>query len=130
MITDKDQTEEYYEAELSRRLIGLIFKTQNSTGKGFAERVYQKVFENILNSENISFNKELYCDKVVDGKIVGSYRLDFLIENKIVVEFKVRDSVYQQDISQILYYLAFKNLRLGLLAHFTNNGVKIKRLIV
>ena len=47
MITDKDQIEEYYEAELSRRLIGLIFKTQNSTGKGFAEKVYQKVFENI-----------------------------------------------------------------------------------
>ena len=67
---------------------------------------------------------------MVDGKIVGSYRIDFLIENKIIVEFKVRDSVYQQDLSQILYYLAFKNLRLGLLAHFTNNGVKIKRLIV
>lgn len=124
MIKDK-----YPDSELTGRIIGLIYKAQNITGKGFAEKVYQKVFENLLNEEKIEYRQECYCELVVNEKNVGNYRLDFLIESRLIVEFKVRDIIYQKDISQILNYLAINKLKVGLLACFTNNGVKIKRLV-
>ncbi|PIR27061.1 GxxExxY protein [Candidatus Berkelbacteria bacterium CG_4_9_14_0_2_um_filter_42_30] len=66
----------------------------------------------------------------IDEEIVGNYRLDFLIEDKVVVELKTRETVYQKDISQVLDYLKFNNLKVGLLLYFGNFKVKIKRLVL
>lgn len=77
----------------------------------------------------IFISRECYCKLEVNQNLVGTYKLDFLIEGRVVVEFKARDQVYKKDISQILNYLKIKQVKVGLLANFTNNGVKIKRLV-
>ncbi|TSC93990.1 MAG: hypothetical protein Athens101428_464 [Candidatus Berkelbacteria bacterium Athens1014_28] len=122
--------EKYPESKLTEKIIGLVFKTQNETGKGFSEKIYQKVFENHLRDEEIKFKKECYCKLIVNNKIAGNYRLDFLIDDKIIVEFKVRDAIYKKDISQVLNYLKFYKLKIGLIFYFKNDGVEIKRLIL
>ena len=55
--------------------------------------------------------------------------LDFLIEDKVVLELKVANDFYQSDINQILAYLKAKNYHLGILAVYKADGVKIKRLV-
>ena len=55
--------------------------------------------------------------------------VDFLIENKIVLEIKVAQDFYQKDINQLLSYLKFKNFELGILAIFTKEGIKYKRIL-
>jgi GxxExxY protein len=66
---------------------------------------------------------------VFKNKIIGRYFIDFLIENKLIVEFKVGNQIKNQHIQQVLAYLKTNNLRLGLIALFTEKGVKIKRII-
>jgi GxxExxY protein len=57
------------------------------------------------------------------------YFLDFLVENKIVVELKVASNFHPKHLSQVLGYLRAKNLRIGLILLFTKNGLKIKRVM-
>lgn len=83
-----------------------------------------------MKASSLKYKKECYCKLMVDDSNVGSYRLDFLVEDKIVVELKSRDTIYKKDISQILNYLKFNGIKIGLLLYFGNFKVKIKRLIV
>ncbi|PIS29970.1 MAG: hypothetical protein COT41_03880 [Candidatus Portnoybacteria bacterium CG08_land_8_20_14_0_20_40_83] len=61
------------------------------------------------------------------NKPIGIYYFDFLIDDKIVLEIKVRDYFSKKDITQLYSYLKAKNLKLGIIAHFTKTGVKFKR---
>lgn len=65
----------------------------------------------------------------VEGKIVGRYFLDFVIEDKIVLELKVGEKISKRDFDQIKQYLMRSRLRLGLLVRFGRNGVKIYRVL-
>lgn len=73
--------------------------------------------------------KELHVPIIVNNKIIGRYFLDFLIEEKIVVEFKIANEQYQKHFQQVYGYLKANNLKIGLLALITPKGVKIKRII-
>jgi GxxExxY protein len=120
----------YRYSEETKRLIGYAFDIFNQIGPRHPEKVYQRAFENKLISGDVNYRKELYCKIEVDGKRVGSYYLDFLIDNKIIVELKVRNEIYQQDIAQVLTYMNTHHIGLGLLIMFSRGGVKIKRLIL
>lgn len=63
------------------------------------------------------------------GSIVGKYYIDFLINNKVVVELKVRNKMYEKDCSQILDYMKSQKIPTGLLILLTSEGVKIKRFV-
>ena len=60
---------------------------------------------------------------------MGIYYFDFLIDNKIILELKVRNYFSNKDISQLYSYLKAKDIKLGLIAHFTRSGVKFKRVV-
>jgi GxxExxY protein len=64
-----------------------------------------------------------------DGRIIAKYYMDFVIEDKIVVELKIANEFYTKDIKQVLSYLKANNLRLGLLIIFNKDGVHVKRII-
>ena len=57
------------------------------------------------------------------------YYFDFLIENKIVLELKARNYFSRKDIDQLFSYLKSKDMKLGIIAHFTKSGVKFKRVV-
>ena len=60
---------------------------------------------------------------------IGKYFLDFIIENKIVLELKVANTFYMRDIQQVLGYLKASGLQLGILVIITKQGIKYKRII-
>lgn len=60
---------------------------------------------------------------------LGKYFIDFLVENKIVLEIKKGNRFSRRDIEQVYAYLKLTNLKLGIIANFTNNGIKFKRII-
>jgi len=61
--------------------------------------------------------------------IQSIYYFDFLIDGKIILETKVRNYFSKKDIDQLCSYLKVKNLKLGIIAHFTKTGVKFKRIV-
>lgn len=115
--------------ELSHRIIGLIYDIYNELGYGYQEKYYQRSFELLLKENKIRYNRELKIPIQFREKIIGRYFIDFLIEDKIAVEFKIAEEFYLQHMQQILAYLKSANIKIGLLVLFTKEDIKIKRFI-
>ena len=115
--------------ELSYNIVGMLFNIYNNLGYGYREKHYQKALEEELIKNNIPYKKELSSKMDYNNKTIARYFLDFLIEDKIVLEIKVADDFYRSHISQILSYLKSTGLKLGILAIFTPEGIKTKRIL-
>lgn len=126
---DKNVKKEYPESELTSEIINCIFKVYNELGFGLAERIYQKALAKEFDLNKIPYGKEHYGKILYRDEIVGKYFLDFLVNDKVAVELKVRNHNYSSDEAQLLGYLKSNKIKIGLLLTITNTGVKIKRLI-
>lgn len=114
--------------KLSYKIVGLLFKVYNELGFGYREKYYQKAFESELEQNNLSFKREVLTPLSYQNKSIGRYYLDFVVEDKIIVELKVANDFYKKHLKQVLDYLKFNNLKLGILANFTREGIKYKRI--
>jgi len=76
-----------------------------------------------------SVKEELYVPLKYKNTKIGNYYLDFLIDNIIILEIKKGDCFRKSSIDQVYQYLVATDLALGLLAQFTGNGVRIKRIL-
>ena len=121
--------EEYLYDDLTYKIIGVSYTVYNELGFGHREKVLQRAHEIEYKKIGLSFKKECHVDIIYDGKIIAKYYMDFVIENKVVVELKLANQFYTKDIKQVLSYLKTNNLRLGLLIIFNKEGVRIKRII-
>ena len=115
--------------ELSYEITGIAYKIHNALGSIYSEKQYQDVFEETLKSKNLSNEREkdLYF-KVGDSRIKGN-RPDFIIENKIVVDLKVKKYIAREDFRQMLRYLKSGEYKLGLIINFGTPRVVIKRVV-
>lgn len=115
--------------DITYKINGAAYKVYNKLGYGYREKVYHKGFIEEFKIEKLKFKWE--CPAIIkyNGKIVAKYYIDFVVEDKIVVELKIANDFYVRDVKQVLSYLKAKDLRLGLLIIFNKDGVKIKRII-
>ena len=116
-------------SDLTHKIIGALFSVFNNIGHGHKESFYQKGFARELEVIALTFKEQLPARISYKGKSIGIYYFDFLIEDKIILEIKVRNFFSKKDIEQLYSYLKAKNLKLGLIAHFTKSGVKFKRIV-
>lgn len=129
MTQIEHRKEEYLFEDLTEKLIGFAFKIFKEMGYGHPEKIYQKCFEAELIVAKLAYQREKYSKIKYDGNVVGRYFLDFLVDNKIAVEIKVRREIYENDWIQLLNYLKARNLKVGLLLVFSKNRVIVKRLV-
>lgn len=115
--------------DLSYKIIGSLFNVWNAVGSNHKEGFYQKAAAKDFTDGGLSFKQQLAVKIKYKGKFIGIYYFDFLIEGKIVLELKVRDYFSKRDVDQLYAYLKARNLKLGIIAHFTKSGVKIKRVV-
>jgi len=115
--------------KLSYQIMGILFKVYNKLGYGYQEKYYQRALAREFNKLNISFKKEQGTQLKYEGKIIGRYYVDFVIDNKIVLEIKVAKEIYQKHLNQVLSYLKATGLKLGILAIFTKSGICYRRLV-
>jgi GxxExxY protein len=116
-------------SELTEKVIGFVFEIFNVLGYGLQERIYQKSLAECLLDNKIKFSREKYGKIIFKGKLVGKYYADFVVDDQVVVELKVRNEIYESHKIQLLNYLKSTGHRVGLLIVFTKSGVKIKRII-
>ena len=116
-------------SELSYEIVGALFDVYNKLKYGHREKIYQKASAELLREKKIKFRQEQYYPVKFNNKIISRYYVDFLIEDKIVLELKVAQDFYQKDINQLLSYLKFENFELGILAIFSKEGIKYKRIL-
>lgn len=115
--------------ELSYKIVGTLFAVYNELKYGHREKIYQKALAEQFKVKGIKFQKEQYYPVKFNDKIVSRYYVDFVIDGKIVLELKVAQDFYQKDINQLLSYLKFRQLELGMLAIFSKEGIKYKRIL-
>jgi GxxExxY protein len=115
--------------ELSYRISGVLFEVFRQLGGGHREKYYQLAVKMALGKAGIKFQEQVYVPLKFDEKIVGKYYLDFLIEDKIVLELKRGKIIAINNINQVKQYLTTLKLKLAIIVSFTHDGAKINRIL-
>ena len=115
--------------ELSYEIIGYAYEVWDELGPGHLEKVYQKSFAIVLRNNNRKFQEQVYYSLKFKNEIVGKGFLDFLIDDKIIVELKKDGNFSKTNIEHVLNYLKLSNLKLAILINFTKEGIKFKRIV-
>ena len=113
------------EDELSNIVIGCAIKVHKALGPGLLESVYKECLYYEIIKADIGVEKEKSLPIVYkEIKFECGYRIDLLIENKLVVELKSVEELHDIHLAQILTYLKLSKCKLGLLLNF--NVVRLK----
>lgn len=115
--------------EESYRLVGFAFEMFKKLGYGYQEKYYQRAYATMLHAQGILFKREVLARIKYGEVIIGRYFMDFVVDDKMVLEFKVANDFYLKHINQVLAYLKATGLKLGIIILITKNGVKYKRLV-
>ena len=115
--------------DLTYKVRGAIFNVYNELGFGHKESIYQKALIKEFEALNIPYKQEVGLDVRYKGNIVGKYRPDFVIEDKIIIELKSVEFMPKSYEEQLVHYLKTTGFSLGLLVNFGSNRLYIKRLI-
>lgn len=115
--------------ELSYKIVGILYKIHGELGGRYQEKYYQRAIRHELEKQKIKFKKEIAVDLKYDNKKIGKYILDFLIENKIILEIKTVPKLHPEDFRQVLAYLKAKNIKLGILANFRGSKLVFERIL-
>ena len=125
--TNKDS--KIIEKELSYKIVGILFEVHTKLGGRYQEKIYQSAVEKLLKRENIAYKKELKTELLFEGDKIGLYYLDFLIENRVVLELKAVYRFHPENFRQVQGYLKTKNLKLGILANFKGTKLIYSRIL-
>ena len=114
--------------ELSFRLMEIAFEIHNQLGPGFSEEIYQKAFEHELAARPIPFERQKTIQVMYKGQLLGAYRLDLVVDNKIILELKAVAGLNDLFKQQLRSYLKATGLRLGILINFGAARVQSERI--
>lgn len=106
------------EEELTRVIIGAFFRVYNRLGFGFLEHVYAAALEKELLELGLRVSREFWVRIHYDGVELCQQRLDFVVNDKVVIELKSTVELHKAAPRQLLNYLRATNLEVGLLFHF------------
>jgi len=117
--------------ELSYQIQGAAIEIRRNFGSGHKETIYQKAFEEELEIRNIPYIREatIKIYSPLTGKIIGVYRPDFLVDNKIIVELKAKRIIPHDLMESVYDYLRNSKYELGYFINFTSPRLFIKRII-
>jgi len=97
-------------------------------GRFRSERQYCDKLEILFKEEKINFKREYELVKLSDVNSLGN-RVDFLIDNLIILDVKAKKFITKDDYFQMLRYLETADLQLGIIINFRNTYLKPKRII-
>jgi GxxExxY protein len=118
--------------QITESIIGCAIKVHKKLGPGLLESAYQTCLAFEFRQLNLNFKEQLGLPLVYEEiKMELGYRLDFLVENSVVVEIKSVESLNDIHTAQVLTYLKLSGAEVGLLLNFNTIRVKdgLKRLV-
>ena len=104
--------------DLTRVIIGAFYKVYNAMGYGFLESVYSRALYIELRRRGLRVEREVETVVFYDGHPVGRYRIDLLVEGRIVLEIKSTRLLAPEHRRQLLNCVRCSDMQVGLLLHF------------
>ncbi len=115
--------------ELSYIICGLCFQVHNKLGRFRNEKQYADAFENLLKENKINYVREMALSGSFEGEKARRNIPDFIMENKIAVDFKDKGVITKEDYFQMRRYLASVGYRLGIIVNFRQKILSPKRVL-
>ncbi len=111
--------------KLTEAVIGAAIEVHKDLGPGLLESAYQRALEHELTLRGLRFVAQKVCPITYKGLVIeDAYRLDLLIDDRLVVELKAVDALADVHEAQLLTYLKFSRCELGLLINFRSRWLK------
>jgi GxxExxY protein len=119
--------------KLGRQIIDCAFSVHKEMGAGLLESIYEECFVCELKERHIPFVRQQQVPVFYKGSMVSSdFRLDLIVDQKIIVELKAVENLHPVHTAQIISYLKLTNCRLGYLINFNTRLIKdgVRRVVL
>jgi GxxExxY protein len=113
--------------ELTHKIIGCAMKVHTVLGNGFQEVIYQRALAIEMNKQGLSFSREMEMQIFYEGEHIGTRRVDFFVEEKIMLELKAIIKLEEVHLAQAMNYCQAYKLPVGLLINFGAKSLENKR---
>ncbi|OOQ60289.1 GxxExxY protein [Mucilaginibacter pedocola] len=114
--------------ELTHKIIGCAMEVHKVIGSGFLEAIYQKALGIELAYQGLAFEREKEMYIYYRNELIGTRRVDFFVENLVMLEIKAVDKIEDIHKNQAINYLEAYNIADGLLINFGSLSLEFKRL--
>ena len=115
--------------ELSYKIMEAVFEVHNQLGPGFTENIYEAALVRELVDRRIQCEHQKSIKIRYKGKHLGTYRLDLVVDGKIILELKAMKSLERVHKQQLKSYLKASKLTLGILINFGSEKVEFHRIV-
>lgn len=113
--------------DITHKIIGCAMKVHSTLGNGFQEVIYQRALAIEMEKQNLEFKREMEMPVYYDTFRIGTRRVDFFVENCIMVEIKALINLEEVHLAQAMNYCQAYNLPIGLLINFGAKSLQFKR---
>jgi len=113
--------------ELTKRIIRCGMNVHSALGNGFQEVIYQRALAIEMQYEDLSFIREMDMPVFYRNMEIGTRRVDFFVEDKIMVELKAIIQLEDVHLAQAINYLEAYKMQVGLLINFGAKSLQFKR---
>ncbi|MFM7022488.1 MAG: GxxExxY protein [Flavobacteriales bacterium] len=120
------------ENNIATEIIACAIRVHRELGPGLLEKAYTECLFHELKKSGLSVEKEKTMPLIYDGiEIESGYRIDLIVENRVIIELKAIDQIIDIHVAQTLTYLKLSKCKLGLIINFNTSLLKhgIKRII-
>ena len=115
--------------ELSYAIIEACMEVHTILGPGFTEKLYEEAVIREIAKRSIAFERQKLIEVFYKGDKIGEYRLDIVVDNKIILELKAVAELNSTFEAQLFSYLKATNLKLGILINFGKKKLEFKRIV-
>jgi GxxExxY protein len=113
--------------DITHKIIGCAMKVHSTLGNGFQEVIYQRALAIEMEKQGLSFQREMEMTIYYEGIDIGTRRVDFFVEENIMVELKALIKLEDVHLAQAMNYCQAYNLPIGLLINFGAKSLEFKR---
>lgn len=113
---------------ITQQIIGCAMRVHSTLGSGFQEIIYQRALSIEMNYAALHFEREKEIPIFYRNEMIGKRRVDFFIENCVMLEIKAVSHLEDVHKAQAINYLEAYHMEVGLLLNFGRKSLEMKRL--
>ena len=121
--------EKHQHSALTSKIIGCAMEVHKFLGNGFQELIYQRALAIEFGLQGIEFQREFEMPLFYKGENIGTRRVDFFVEDMIMVEIKAIIQLEDVHLAQAINYLEAYKMEVGLLLNFGSKSLQFKRVM-